>query len=61
MTDEHDDLSPFAQAMQWASRITSVSLELVVPILVGYWLDQRLGTRVLCAILGMAWDLPPRR
>lgn len=53
MKQEHDDRSPIALAMEWTSRITSISLELVVPVLIGYWLDQRLGTRVLFLVLGV--------
>jgi ATP synthase protein I len=53
VTDEHDERSPFSLAMEWTSRITTISLELVVPVLIGYWLDQRLGTRVLFLILGV--------
>ena len=53
MTDEHDDRSPYALAMEWTSRITTISLELVVPVLIGYWLDQRLGTRPLFLVVGV--------
>lgn len=31
-----------------------VSLEMVLPGLAGYWVDQRLGTRVLFLLLGFA-------
>ncbi|MCI0493165.1 MAG: AtpZ/AtpI family protein [Planctomycetes bacterium] len=31
-----------------------VSLEMVVPGLVGYWLDERLGTVVLFMLVGFA-------
>ena len=40
-------------ALQWTSRITSISLELIVPPLVGFWLDRRLGTRLLFLIVGV--------
>ena len=33
-----------AVAMQWVSRITTVSLEMVLPAALGYWLDGRWGT-----------------
>ena len=39
-----DRRSPIAVGMQWASRITSLALELVVPTLLGYWGDRRWGT-----------------
>ncbi len=44
--------SPYAAALEWSSRITTISLELVLPPLAGYWLDQRLGTGMLLLILG---------
>ncbi len=31
-------------ATQWVSHITAVSLEMVLPALLGYWLDQRWKT-----------------
>jgi F0F1-type ATP synthase assembly protein I len=47
-----DDRSALARATQVASNVTSVSLEMVLPILIGYWIDQRLGTKAVFAILG---------
>jgi F0F1-type ATP synthase assembly protein I len=44
-----DDLSRLAQAYQWASRIMVLSLEMVLPGLVGFWIDRKLGT--VCAFL----------
>jgi F0F1-type ATP synthase assembly protein I len=41
-----------AQAMVWSSRITTVSLEMVLPAVLGHWLDQRLGTGWVFVILG---------
>jgi hypothetical protein len=40
-------------AYQWSARITSISLELVVPGMVGYWLDRRWGTLPLLVIVGV--------
>ena len=53
MNEQRDGRSPFALAMEWTSRITTISLEMVVPPAIGYWLDQRLGTRALFLVLGM--------
>jgi hypothetical protein len=36
---------PMAAAMVWVTRITTISLEMVLPAAGGYWLDQRMGTR----------------
>jgi len=49
-----DDQSSYANAMQWVSRITSISMEMVLPGLIGYYLlDRWLGTKVLFLILGL--------
>lgn len=47
--------------MQWVSRITTVSLEMIVPGLIGLWIDHELGILrvfpvflVLGVILGVA-------
>ena len=52
MEEQRDDRSPLALGLQWSSRITTVSLEMVVPALAGYWLDRKLGTPLLFLILG---------
>lgn len=48
-----NDSSPFVLAMVWSSRITAISLEMVVPALFGYWLDLRWGTLPLLIIVGV--------
>jgi F0F1-type ATP synthase assembly protein I len=52
VSNSSDDRSPLAQAISWSSRITMTSLETVLPALVGHWLDLRLGTGVVFAVLG---------
>ena len=47
-----DGRSPVAQAMAWATRIITVSMEMVLPGLIGYWLDTKLGTRALFMLIG---------
>jgi len=54
VTNRPDDRSPIAIAYSWASRITGVSLEMVIPGLLGLWLDSRLGTVCLFTLLGFA-------
>jgi len=49
-----DGRSPMAQASEWASRIMTVSLEMVLPGLAGYWLDQKLHTVALFMLIGFA-------
>ena len=53
MTEPRDDRSPLALAMQWSALMTSISLEAVLPILAGYWLDQWLRSRSIFLILGV--------
>ena len=54
MDNSPDDQSSYANAMVWVSRITSISMEMVVPGLIGYYLlDRWLGTKVVFLILGL--------
>jgi ATP synthase protein I len=52
VAEQHDDRSPFALAVEWTSRITTISLEMVIPTVLGYWLDQRWNTKFLCLVIG---------
>lgn len=56
MNTPRDKRPPIAEAMRWVSRITSVALEMLVPGLIGNWLDQRWGTSFL-APTGFAFGL----
>ena len=49
-----DDRAPLARAYQRATRGITVALGMVIPGLVGYFLDTRLGTRALLTIVGFA-------
>lgn len=56
MTDpgpSRDDRSPVAKAVSKATEITAVSFMMVIPILLGYWLDLYLGTVPLFAMFGL--------
>ncbi|MEO1994290.1 MAG: AtpZ/AtpI family protein, partial [Planctomycetaceae bacterium] len=44
--------SSMAQGMVWVSRISSVSLEMVLPAVGGHWLDNHWGTGPWCVSLG---------
>lgn len=48
-----DDRSTMARAYQWSTRIMVVSLEMVLPGLAGFWVDQRLGTLFLFLLIGI--------
>jgi len=52
VSEPTDDRSALAKAYGWSARIMVVALEMVLPGLAGYWLDQRLGTAVLFMLLG---------
>ena len=52
-----DGRSPIAVAMHWASQVTTISIEMVLPILLGVWADRRLGTKAVFTILGAACGL----
>jgi hypothetical protein len=46
-----------AEALRWVSRLTTVSLEMVLPGLGGLWLDRQVGTVILFTLLGFALGL----
>ena len=50
-----DDRSPMARAAAWASRILTVALEMVLPGLLGYWLDRWLRCEPLLTLLGFGF------
>ena len=57
MTEPPDDRSPLALAMEWTSRVTAVSLEMVLPCVLGYWVDRQLNTRMVFLVLGAVFGL----
>jgi hypothetical protein len=48
-----DGRSALARGMVWGTQISSLGLELAVPILVGYWCDRQWGTWPWLLLLGM--------
>ncbi len=52
--NDSDGRSPVAIAFEWSAVIMTLSLEMVVPGLLGYLVDQWLGTRVVFLLLGFA-------
>jgi F0F1-type ATP synthase assembly protein I len=55
VTTPSDSRSPLARAYQWATRIMVVSLEMVLPGLAGYWIDQQLGSLPVLMLIGFAF------
>jgi len=50
--DPPDNRSPIAVAATWVSMVTTIVVEMVIPPLLGFWLDEKLGTRVVFVSLG---------
>ena len=48
---------PYVEAARWISRLTTVVVEMVLPALVGSWLDQQFGTSFLTAV-GLLLGVP---
>jgi F0F1-type ATP synthase assembly protein I len=54
MAKPSDDRSAMAIAFQWSFTVMTISATMVVPGLLGYWLDQRLGTKAVFLLVGFA-------
>ncbi len=54
MNTPPDDRSALARAMELGALATTIAMEMVVPILLGYGLDHWLGTRPVFTIVGAA-------
>lgn len=52
----NDGRPPYAIAMEWVARVTTISLEMFVPGLIGQWLDKQWGTRWL-TLMGFLFGL----
>ena len=50
---DSDDPSLYAHLYQWSARISTIAIEMVIPALIGIWLDQLMGTVVLLTIFGV--------
>jgi len=54
--DRHpqDDRSAISLAYAWATRVMVIAAEMVVPGIVGVWIDRKLGTLLVFALAGFA-------
>jgi hypothetical protein len=52
MSDDGDP-SLYAHLYQWSARISTIAIEMVIPALIGIWLDRLMGTVVLLTIFGV--------
>lgn len=57
MNGPSEDRPPLAVGLEWASRVMTVSAEMVVPGLIGIWVDRWLGTKAVFTISGFAFGL----
>lgn len=57
MSPTEDDRSAQARAYSRATQVMTICLEMVVPGLIGFWVDQKLGTRVVFTVLGFGVGL----
>jgi F0F1-type ATP synthase assembly protein I len=48
-----DGRSAMGRGMMWASQISTLGLEVALPALGGYWLDQRWGTSPAFVLVGV--------
>ena len=46
-----------ALAWAWATRIIALSASMVIPALLGVWIDQKLGTTVVFMLIGFAFGI----
>ncbi|MDR1382965.1 MAG: AtpZ/AtpI family protein [Planctomycetaceae bacterium] len=45
--------SPMMIGYMWAMNVTSAAIEMVVPIVIGVWLDNKFHTKPLCILIGL--------
>ena len=53
MDPVQDDRSPTAKAISKVAEITTISLMMIIPAIIGYFIDQQLGTFILCTGIGL--------
>lgn len=46
-----------AEAVNWVAKITTVALEMVLPGVLGWWLDQQWGTGTVLTLVGFGTGL----
>ncbi|MDP6467566.1 MAG: AtpZ/AtpI family protein [Pirellulaceae bacterium] len=51
------DTGAIGRGVQWAARITTVALEMVIPAVIGTWLDNHFGTNLL-TLVGLLIGVP---
>ena len=57
MTQPLDDRSPSAKALSKVAQITSISLMMIVPAIIGYFVDQYFNTLILFTSIGLVFGI----
>lgn len=57
LREREADLSWLGDGMQWAAKISTVGLEMILPGVAGWWLGNQLGIPFL-ALVGLALGVP---
>lgn len=57
MNKDVDDRSPTAKSFSKVSEIMAISMMMIVPGLIGYLIDQKVGTRVVFTLLGLLFGM----
>ena len=57
VTKIDDDRSPMAKAMSRSSEIIACCLLMIVPALIGYWVDGKLATGLIFTIAGLVFGM----
>jgi hypothetical protein len=57
VNDPQDDRPPLARGIEIAYRIIGISLQMVLPGVLGLWVDRWLGTRFVFTLLGFGLGL----
>jgi F0F1-type ATP synthase assembly protein I len=53
----NDDRSMIAKGWSWGQQAMAISLEMVVPGMIGLWIDRLIGTLPLFLILGVIFGM----
>ncbi|MDA0657713.1 MAG: AtpZ/AtpI family protein [Planctomycetota bacterium] len=52
--DQEPDFTPMSVAMEWVSRIMSMTIAMVAPVVLGVWLDKKFGTQWMTPVLAVS-------
>lgn len=57
MSKSVDDRSPTAKALSKVTEITTISLMMIIPAIIGYFIDQYFGTVILFTAIGLVMGI----